>query len=134
MPGRDYYLREGADYDRYRAAYRAYLINLQRLAGMSDAEARADRVIALEHRIAEAQWTPERQRDVTQVINPMNRAQLAAFTPHLDWGAFLTGAGLGDQQKVVVGETTAIQAAAAMIDEVPLGHLEGLSHPPSPRQ
>src|SRR3954469_3070667 len=120
MPGRDYYLREGADYDRYRAAYRAYLINLQRLAGMSDPEGRADRVIALEHRIAEAQWAPERQRDVTQVINPMNRAQLAAFTPSLDWGALLTASGLGNQQKVVVGETTAIQAAATMIDQVPL--------------
>jgi endothelin-converting enzyme/putative endopeptidase len=120
MPGRDYYLREGADYDRYRAAYRAYLIQLQHLAGMADAEARADRVIALEHHLAETQWAPERQRDVTQVINPMNRAQLAAFTPQLDWGAFLTDAGLGDQQKVVVGETTAIQAAAAMIDSVPL--------------
>jgi endothelin-converting enzyme/putative endopeptidase len=120
MPGRDYYLREGADYDRYRAAYRNYLITLQRLAGMADPEARADRVIALEHRIAEASWTPERQRDVLQVINPMSRAQLAAFTPQLDWGAFLTGAGLGDQQKVVIGETTAIQAAAAMIDQVPL--------------
>ena len=120
MPGRDYYLREGADYDRFRAAYRAYLIRLQQLAGMSDPEARADRVIALEHRLAETWWAPERSRDVTQVINPMNRAQLATFTPQLDWGAFLAAAGLGDQQKVVVGETTAIQAAAQMIDQVPL--------------
>jgi endothelin-converting enzyme/putative endopeptidase len=120
MPGRDYYLREGADYDRFRAAYRTYLINLQHLAGMADAEVRADRVIALEHHLAETHWAPERQRDVTQVINPMNRAQLAAFTPQLDWGVFLTGAGLGDQQKVVVGETTAIQAATTMIDQVPL--------------
>jgi putative endopeptidase len=120
MPGRDYYLREGADYDRFRAAYRAYLITLQRLAGLADPEARADRVIALEHRIAEAQWTPERARDVTQVINPMNRAQLATLTPHFDWGVFLAGGGLGDSQKVVVGETTAIAAAAAMVDEVPL--------------
>jgi putative endopeptidase len=53
-------------------------------------------------------------------VNPMTRAQLAAFTPHFDWNAYLADAGLGDQQKVVVGETTAIQAEAAMIDEVPL--------------
>ncbi|MBV8776674.1 MAG: M13 family metallopeptidase, partial [Alphaproteobacteria bacterium] len=120
MPGRDYYLRQGADYDRYRAAYRTYLITLQHLAGMADAEARADRVIALEHRLAETHWAPERQRDVTQSVNPMTRAQLAAFTPHFDWNAYLADAGLGDQQKVVVSETTAIQAAAQMIDEVPL--------------
>ena len=77
MPGRDYYLRTGADYDRYRAAYRTYLVTLQRLAGLPDAEARADRVIALEHRIAEAHWAPERSRDIQLTYNPMNRAQLA---------------------------------------------------------
>ena len=78
LPGRDYYLRDGADFDRIRTAYRDYLVTLQRLAGLADPEARADRVIALERRIAEAHWAPERSRDIQQVYNPMTRAQLAA--------------------------------------------------------
>ncbi|HYN45896.1 MAG TPA: M13 family metallopeptidase N-terminal domain-containing protein, partial [Allosphingosinicella sp.] len=51
MPNRDYYLREGADYDRFRAAYRAYVVNLLRLAGVAGPEAKADAIIALERRI-----------------------------------------------------------------------------------
>ena len=43
MPNRDYYLREGADYDRFRAAYRDYMITLYRLASIAEPEARADR-------------------------------------------------------------------------------------------
>jgi len=62
MPNRDYYLREGAQFDAYRAAYRNYVITMQRLAGIPDAEAKADRIIALERRIAEAHWAPERTR------------------------------------------------------------------------
>jgi putative endopeptidase len=120
MPGRDYYLRQGADYDRYRAAYRAYLIRLQTLAGIPDAEARADAVIALEHRIAEAHWTPERSRDIEQTYHPMTRAQLAALTPQIDWPTWLADYGLGGSDKVVVSQTTAIQAEAQMLETVPL--------------
>ena len=89
MPNRDYYLREGAQYDRYRAAYRDYVVTLQRLAGIADPEAKADAIIALERRIAEAHWTPERSRDVRQVYNPMNRAQLATLAPQFNWTAIL---------------------------------------------
>ena len=120
MPGRDYYLRVGADYDRYRAAYRAYLVTLQRLAGIADAEARADAVIALERRIAEAHWPPERSRDVTQAMNPMTRAQLVALAPQFDWPNLLDRRGLGAVERIIVGETTAIAAAGQLLDSVPL--------------
>ena len=41
LPNRDYYLLTGAKYDAYRAAYRNYVITMQRLAGIADPEARA---------------------------------------------------------------------------------------------
>jgi len=120
LPGRDYYLREGADYDRYRAAYRAYLIQLQTLAGIPDAAAKADAVIALEHHMAEVQWAPERSRDIQQTYNPMDRAQLAVLAPQFDWPTLLTASGLGAAQTVVVGETTAIHEEGALLDSVPI--------------
>ena len=120
MPNRDYYLREGEQYDRYRAAYRDYVVSLHRLAGIADAEAKADAIIALERRIAEAHWTPERQRDIRQVYNPMNRAQLAALAPQFDWTATLQQLGLGEVPTIIAGETTAIAAIGAMLDTVPL--------------
>src|SRR4051794_37887936 len=38
MPNRNYYLQEGAQFDAYRAAYRNYVITMQRLAGIADPE------------------------------------------------------------------------------------------------
>ncbi len=120
MPNRDYYLREGADYDRFRAAYRDYVTTMLRLAGASDPQARADRIIALERRIAEAHWTAERSRDVRQLINPMNREQLTALAPQFNWPASLQQLGLGNVPIIIAGQTTAIAAEGALFAEVPV--------------
>jgi endothelin-converting enzyme/putative endopeptidase len=120
MPNRDYYLREGAQFDTYRAAYRTYVTTMLRLAGIADPQAKADSIIALERRIAEAHWTPERSRDVTQSINPMTPAQLAELAPQFNWPLLLRTQGLGDVQTMIVRQTTAIQAEGRLLDEVPL--------------
>jgi endothelin-converting enzyme/putative endopeptidase len=120
MPNRTYYLNEGERFDQYRAAYRTYVSTMLRLAGVEDAEARADRIIALERRIAEAHWTPERSRDVTQSINPMTPAQLQELAPQFNWPLFLSSQGLGNVQTVIVRQTTAIQAEGRLFAEVDL--------------
>ena len=120
MPNRDYYLREGTDYDRFRAAYRDYVTTMLRLAGASDPQARADRVIALERRIAEAHWTAERSRDVRQLINPMNREQLTALAPQFNWPASLQQLGLSNVPIIIAGQTTAIAAEGALFAELPV--------------
>ena len=120
MPNRDYYLREGEQYDRYRAAYRTYIVTLHRLAGIAEPEAKADAIIALERRIAEAHWAPERSRDIQQIYNPMNREQLSALAPEFDWTPTLQQLGLGEVPTVIAAETTAIAAIGDMLESVPL--------------
>ncbi len=120
MPNRDYYLRDGEQYDRFRAAYRAYMVNILTLAGITDAEARADRIIALERRIAEAHWTPERSRDIRQIYHPMNREQLTAMAPQFNWPLWLEAQGLGSIPTVVAAQTTAMAAEGQLFAELPL--------------
>ncbi|HYD14119.1 MAG TPA: M13 family metallopeptidase [Allosphingosinicella sp.] len=120
MPNRTYYLNEGPQFDRYRAAYRTYVSTMLRLAGIENPEARADAIIALERRIAEAHWTPERSRDVTQSINPMTPAQLQELAPQFNWPLLLQTQGLGNVQTIIVRQTTAIQAEGRLFAEVDL--------------
>jgi endothelin-converting enzyme/putative endopeptidase len=120
LPNRDYYLLKGEKYDAYRAAYRDYIIQLQKLAGIPDAEAKADRIIALETQIAKLHWTPEQSRDAEKTYNPMTRAKLRAFAPQFDWDRALTKLGLPKVDKVVIGQTTAIQSEAKLFASVPL--------------
>ena len=120
LPNRDYYLLQGANYDQIRAAYRGYVVKMQQLAGIGDAEAKADRIIALETALAEVQWDPARQRDIKQIYNPMNRSQLAELAPQVEWVTFLDAAGLGQVETVIAAEKSAITETAKILDAVPL--------------
>jgi len=120
LPTRDYYLLKGDKYDSIRAAYRNYIIELGKLAGLSDPEGRATRILALETRLAKDQWTPERRRDPVATHNPMNRARLMKLAPQFDWPATLDSMGLAAAKKVDVAEPSAVAAAGRRIADVPL--------------
>ncbi|QJU59536.1 M13 family metallopeptidase [Sphingomonas sp. AP4-R1] len=120
LPSRDYYLEKGAKYDAIRAAYRAYLTQIATLAGLSDPAGRADRMIALETRIATDQWPAAQRRDVTKTTNRMTVAELTALAPQIDWPVWFRAQGLGTPPKLIVGEKSAIAANAKLLDDVPL--------------
>jgi endothelin-converting enzyme/putative endopeptidase len=120
LPTRDYYLLKGDKYDSIRAAYRDYIVQLGKLAGLSDPEGRADRIIALETSLAKDQWTPERRRDPVATHNPMTRAQLMKLAPQFNWPENLKEIGLGAAKKVDVAEPSAVAAAGKRIADVPL--------------
>ena len=118
--GRDYYLLQGAKYDAFRAAYHDYISKMLTLAGESDASAKADRIMALETKLAKVHWTPEQSRDVKANYNPMTRAQLAKFAPEVEWDRFLKAQKLGSTKVVIVGQKSAIKDTGKLIASEPL--------------
>jgi predicted metalloendopeptidase len=94
LPNREYYLRRGRQYDEIRAAYRAYVEQILALAGVPNARARAESILALETRIAGAHWSAEQSRDREKTYNPVTIADLEAEAPGLDWRAFAAAAGI----------------------------------------
>src|SRR6201996_7315208 len=71
MPDRDYYLSNDEAIVKTRAAYRKYLADMMTLAGMTDVEARADRILALETEIAKVSWNRADRRDADKIYNPI---------------------------------------------------------------
>ncbi|MFI4949756.1 MAG: M13 family metallopeptidase [Caulobacterales bacterium] len=120
MPNRDYYLREGPKYDAFRKAYRDYVIKVQTLAGIPNAAAKADAIIALETKLAKAHWAPEQTRDIEKINNPMTVAKLTATAPQFPWSAMLAHAGLGAPGKVLVAEPSEVTAAGQLLASTPL--------------
>src|SRR6478752_5789598 len=55
LPSREYYLDDSAKMKAHRAAYRDYIVTIQKLAGLPGGEAAADRIIALETALSQAQ-------------------------------------------------------------------------------
>ncbi|WP_233492864.1 M13 family metallopeptidase [Chromobacterium sp. ATCC 53434] len=91
---RDYYLGKSADFAAARKAYRGYLARLLTLAGEKRAEARAGAVLALETRLAQAQWSNVENRDIQKTYNKVAVADLGKRLPGYDWPGLLKGAGL----------------------------------------
>ncbi len=120
MPDRDYYLSTTPEMAEIRAAYKAYIAHLLTLAGISTAAARAERIFALETKIATAHADIITSQDVHKANNPWKRADFAAKAPGLDWNAYFAAAGLGDQQDFIAWQPAAITGLSALVASEPL--------------
>ncbi|MBX3593210.1 M13 family metallopeptidase [Sphingomonas sp.] len=117
---RDYYLLEGEKYDAFRKAYRAYVEQMLTLAGIADASAKADRIVAFETAMAKVHWTPAQNRDIPAIYKPMDRAGMAKLAPEFDWPMMMKVAGLESMPKMIMGNDTALAALGKMFAEVPV--------------
>jgi endothelin-converting enzyme/putative endopeptidase len=120
MPSREYYLEDNAKMKAHRAAYRNYILTVQKLAGLPGGEASADRIIALETALSKVQWPAADRRDIDKIFNPMNRAQLTKLAPQFDWNASLAKAGLAGAKQVIVTEPSAVAGAGKIFASTPI--------------
>ena len=118
LPDRDYYL--DAKHAETAAKYRQHIANMLRLAGVADADAKAQRIYDLEKKIATAHWTQVEQRQIDKLYNPMTPAEMAAKMPGFDWAAFLGAADLAGQKQLVVAHPSALTGAAKLVQSEPL--------------
>ena len=122
LPDRDYYLKP--EFAVQKAKYQAYVAQLLRLEDWPDADAQAKAIVAMETQIAQVSWTLTQERDPTKVYNPMTPAELGKAAPGFDWRGFLDGADLGDTQRVVVAENTAVPEIARIFAATPVETLQ----------
>ncbi|MEO7177760.1 MAG: M13 family metallopeptidase N-terminal domain-containing protein, partial [Allosphingosinicella sp.] len=122
LPDRDYYLdAANPKFAEAKAKYKIYIANMLRLAGIPDGEARAERIVALETKIAQAHWTRVQSRQIESLYNPMTKAELSTKMPGFDWNAYLAAAGLGSVDRVIVAQPSALTGAAKLVASEPIG-------------
>ncbi len=123
LPDRDYYLKKDDErMAKARGAYETYLQTLAREAGLQ--EGSVQRVLAIEQRLAEAQWAKVDLRDPVKLYNPMTPAELAAQAPGFAWSSYFKAALLPDVDKLSVSQPSYVVAAAKVLDETPLDDLK----------
>ena len=120
MPEREYYLSADAKMAGLRTQYRAYIEQVLSAAGMSDAAAKADRIFALETKIAQAHATRAESEDFAKSAEVWTRDEFAARAPGIDWNAFFAAAQLGSQPKFAAYHARAITRLSALVASEPL--------------
>jgi putative endopeptidase len=120
MPSRDYYLDDSEHMKDIRAKYATHVAAMLKLAGFDDADARAARVLLLEHAIAETHISLADIEDIQKANNLWQRSDFAAKAPGLDWDAYFEGAGLSAQQQFMVWTPTALAGESALVASTPI--------------
>jgi putative endopeptidase len=115
LPDRDYYLSDTPHMRELRAKYQPHISAMLKLAGFTDTDARAARIVELEHAIAEKHLSYEEGQDVHKANNLWKQSDFAAKAPGLDWAEFFRGAGLSKQQNFIVWQPTAFTGESALV-------------------
>ena len=120
LPDREFYLASSPHMKDIQEKYKAHVAAMLKLAGFSEPETRAARIIELEHSIAEKHVSLADNQDVHKANNPWKPADFAAKAPGLDWAEFFRAAGLEKQTHFIVWQPAAFTAEAALVKSVPL--------------
>jgi putative endopeptidase len=104
--------------------YRQYVAQMLGLAGWPNPEAAADKVVAMEARVAEAHWTRAQSRDRDKTYNLMTLADLQREAPGFPWQTFWNAAGLSRAERAIVAQNTAFPKIAQVFADTDLDTLK----------
>ena len=122
LPNESYY--RDATHESLRTAYVEHVATMVRLGGWCDdetaARSAAERVMALETRLAASHWDNVRTRDAEATYTKVDRAGLELLAPGLPWSAWLAGLQAPEStlDDVVVREPDYLTGLAAALREV----------------
>ena len=115
LPDREYYLSDSADMRAIRSKYQTHVAAILKLAGFNDIEARAARIIELEHAIAEKHRSLADNNDIQKANNPWKASDFAVKAPGLDWTEYFSGAGLSQQGSFIVWQPDAFAGESSLV-------------------
>ncbi|MBO0980886.1 M13 family metallopeptidase [Microbacterium sp. SD291] len=115
LPDESYYRLD--TFEGTRAKYREHLGRLLALAGIADAEAQADRSIALEHEIAAQHWDNVRSRDAVETYNlkTWGELQTLAGVDLAPWREAVSPSNPAAFDEVVVSQPSFFEGLGALL-------------------
>jgi len=120
LPDREYYLSDSEEMKHIRAEYQKHVATMLKLAGFSDTDARAARIIDLEHAIAQTHRSLADNEDIHKANNTWTRADFTAKAPGIDWAEYFRGARLNRVETFTVWQPEAFTGESALVASTPL--------------
>lgn len=115
LPDREYYLSDAEPMRKIRAQYQTHIAAMLKLAGFSDTDGRAARILELEHAIAQTHRSLADSEDIHKADNTWTQADFPAKAPGLDWTEYFRGAGLSQQASFIVWQPEAFTGESALV-------------------
>jgi len=123
LPDRDYYLKDDATTLRLmRRQYQSHVAATMALVGDRQAAQDAAAIVALETKLARAQWTKADSSDPLKTYNRIELAGLSSIALGYDWHRYLVSTGLvdGEISYLIVSQPSYFNAFGRVLAETPL--------------
>lgn len=120
LPDRDYYFDDSERGMQLRDGYGAYVAAMLELSGYEDAAGAAGRIMDLETRLAEHQWTRVENRQAEKTYNKVSGDEFAAQLANLDTARFFEGIGIGAQEHLIVRQPSYVEALNDVFTDIPV--------------
>lgn len=120
LPDRDYFLKDEEKYQKIREQYKAYIAELFTLAGKKGGQQYAEDIVALETKLAQAQWSRVDRRDASKTYNLYHTSDLPKLFGNLSWEAYANASSLHKVTQVVVQQPSYIETVGKIAGETPL--------------
>ena len=121
LPDREYYLSNGDKFPDIRKAYTEHIGLMLGLAGIADGKKLAKDIMALETAIASKHIPKEETRDLVKMYNNYSVDSLDNVMTKFDFRQFVTGSGVTNLDRIVIGQPT---FTMAMNDLIPATKME----------
>jgi putative endopeptidase len=120
LPDCEYYLADNDRMKQIRSAYETHVSAMLKLAGFTDTDTRAKRIVELEHAIAEKHLSLADNEDIHKANNTWTQADFPTKAPGLDWTEYFRGAGLTQQPSFIVWQPSAFTGESVLVASQPL--------------
>ena len=117
LPDRDYYLKDDPKSKELLAAYRVHVAKMLTLAGFDAKD--AERILALETRLAKASMTRVELRDPNAIYHAMTPSQVQATAPGFPLTSYLKALGAATPDRLVVRQPLFLAELGRLMQELP---------------
>ncbi|WP_350995715.1 M13-type metalloendopeptidase [Shewanella sp. TB7-MNA-CIBAN-0143] len=109
LPEKDYYFNQEERFVNIRKAYVEHIEKMYNLAGLANAKANAEAILALETQIAEKHWDVVETRDSTKTYNLYQVKNLPELASEINWDGYLAALGGDKQTDIIINQPSYIQ-------------------------
>lgn len=120
LPARDLYLLSDSTSVHIRARYQHHVEAMLQLANLPSPAEDARRVLALETKLATAWWDGIRNQNPNLSHTKVSFDSLQRLTPHIEWSALLSAAGLPHVDEVNLRQASYVFAVDTLLSQMPL--------------
>lgn len=120
LPDRDYYLKDEEKFENIRSEYVSYITDILGMVGLENTDEAAERILDLETKLAEVQWSRVESRNADKTYNKKTADEVAGMFANFDFKRFIETSELSHVEEMVIRQPSFFEDFGNMFADVDL--------------